>query len=381
MKLIPALAGALALAYATLAHATTVVVPASAVHLCINVHDQDAAQAVSAMRATSFTCYRKDATGAPLEAALAAAGFKGDYIVTDGPLPTGQVAKVSALAKAFPGSVEFVEGRNEVNNRATVYGGYKDTGGGDQSNRSAIHLYMRDLMTTVHADPNLAGVPVLAHTDIHASWAPADWANAHAYDGDTDSWPDYWPAQVAKEMAAAMPGKPQAMTEFGSKTTARQPYLLAQWVAASLQAGIDRMWLYELRDQPGDPYGLYNADWTPKPAADVIGRLNAVLADRGQGVATKPLGVTVSDPAINSVLIAKSDGSYVHLLWRSWPDGKPHPFTWSYDRATTVRAVMYPHSAALWTWDSFSWSKSAGQASDWNTYTDGVLVLQVKPAS
>ena len=39
MKSIPAVAGALALACATLAHAATVVVPASAVHLCINVHD------------------------------------------------------------------------------------------------------------------------------------------------------------------------------------------------------------------------------------------------------------------------------------------------------------------------------------------------------
>lgn len=381
MRNASAFASSLALACAAVAHAGTVVVPASAVHLCVNIHDQDAAQAVTAMKATGFTCYRKDATGAPLDGALAAAGFKGDFIVTDGPQPKGQLAKISVLAKAYPPSVEFVEGRNEINNRATVYGGFTDTGGANQTNRSAIHLYMRDLVANVRADPNLAGVPVLAHTDIHASWAPADWANAHAYDGDTDSWPDYWPGQVAKEMSAAMPGKPQAMTEFGVKHADRAPYLLPQWIAASLQAGIDRLWLYELRDEPGDLYGLYNADWTPKPAADVIRRLNAVLANAGQGGSAKPLGVTVSDPAVNSVLIAKADGSYVHLLWRSWPDGKVHPFTWSYDRAAIVQAVMYPHSAATWTWDSFSWSKGAKQPSDWNTYADGVLVLQVKPAS
>ena len=376
MKLIPALAGVLALACATLAHAATVAVPASSVHLCVNVHDQDASQVVSAMKAAGFGCYRKDATGAPLESALAAAGFKGDFIVTDGPGPAQQMAKVSALAHAYPGAVESVESRNEVNNRATVYGGFTDTTGGDQSKRQAIGLYDAALEATVNG--LLPGVPVLAHTDIHASYGPTDWANAHAYDGDTDSWPDYWPAQVAKEMAAAMPGKPQALTEFGVKHADREPYLLPQWIATSLQAGIDRVWLYELRDAPGDAYGLYNADWKPKPAVAVLAKLNRLLADTGQGGAAKPLGVIVSDPAVNSVLIAKGDGSYVHLLWRSWPDGKVHPFTWSYDRAMHVTARILPTPASTGLFD-FGWSKRAGQPSDWMSYSGGVLVLEVRP--
>ena len=50
MKLISLLAGALALACANLAHAGTVVVPASAVRLCVNIHDQDAPQVVTAMK-------------------------------------------------------------------------------------------------------------------------------------------------------------------------------------------------------------------------------------------------------------------------------------------------------------------------------------------
>ena len=179
-------------------------------------------------------------------------------------------------------------------------------------------------------------------------------------------------------MAAAMPGKPQALTEFGVKHADREPYLLPQWIAASLEAGIDRMWLYELRDAPGDAYGLYNADWTPKPAVAVLAKLNRLLADTGQGGAAKPLGVTVSDPAINSVLIPKSDGSYVHLLWRSWPDGKVHPFTWAYDRAMHVTARMLPTPASTGLFD-FGWSKRAGQPSDWLSYSGGVLVLEVRP--
>lgn len=374
------LLGLLAYAFTTQCHSANVTVPASAVHLCVNVHDQDGVRAISAMRETGFTCFRKDATGAPMEAALAAAGAKGDYIITDGPQPSGQLAKVSALAKAYPGSVEFLESRNEVNNRATMFRGLTDTVGADQSRRQAIQLYDAALEASVRADPNLVGVQVLAHTDIHASPSSNDWANAHAYDGETDSYPDYWPWKAAQEMGSAMPGKPQALTEFGVKHAERQARLLPQWVAASLANGIDRLWLYELRDAPGDPYGLYNADWTPKPAIVVIRRLNAVLADRGVSP-VRPLAVTVSDTAINSVLIGKSDGSYVHLLWRSWPDGKVHPFTWSYDRNATVRAVMYPHSAATWVWDSFLWIKAAGQPSGWSSYTDGVLVLVVKPTS
>ena len=181
MKLIRALAGVLALACATLAHAATVVVPASAVHLCVNVHDQDAPQVVTSMRAAGFTCYRKDATGGAIENTLAATGFTGDFIVTDGPGPTQQMALVAKLAHAFPGSVGSVESRNEVNNRATSYGGFTDTTGGDQSKRQAIVLYDAALEATVNS--LLPGVPVLAHTDIHATYGATDFANAHAYDG------------------------------------------------------------------------------------------------------------------------------------------------------------------------------------------------------
>ena len=372
-RLLLGLFALLTVAGAPLAHAATVTVKAQDIHLCVNVHDQDASGVVAGMKAAGFTCYRKDATGAPLETDLAKAGYAGDFIVTDGPSPTGQMAEVAALAKAVPGSVQSVEGRNEINNRATVYGGFTDTGGFDQSNRSAIHEYMRDLVGTVHT--MLPGVPVLAHTDIHSTWAPADYANAHAYDGDTDSFPDYWPYTVAGEMKAAMPGAPQALTEFGSKTTGRQARLLPQWIADALLNGIDRMWLYELRDESGDPYGLFDANWNDRGAVAPIASLNALFADTGPAFTPAPLNVTTSDDGVNSVLIAKSDGSYVHLIWRSWPDGAQHPIRWTYDRPMQVIAhgadggVFY-----------FPWTKPAGQPNDWQTYVEGVIVLELRPA-
>ena len=372
MRHLTALGAALALACASAAHAGTVTVRAQDVHLCVNVHDQDASGVIAGMQATGFNCYRKDSTGAAVETTLAQAGYVGDYIVTDGPTPTGQMAQVTALAKAMPGSVGFVEGRNEINNRATVYGGFTDTGGFDQSNRSAIHEYMRDLKTTVAT--LLPGTPLLAHTDIHATWAPSDYANAHAYDGTTDSYPDYWPATVAAEMQAAMPGVPQMLTEFGVMHADRQARLLPQWIASTLQNGIDHMWLYEMRDAPNDPYGLYNADWSQKPAVPVIAQLNGLVHDSGKG-AYSTLGVTTSDDGVNSVLIDRGDGSYVHLIWRSYPDGQQHPISWAYDRPMHVTA---------WGEDGqtfrIDWSKNAGETSSWSNYVEGVIVLEISPA-
>ena len=64
-------------------------------------------------------------------------------------------------------------------------------------------------LSAVCGFPQLAGVPVLAHTDIHATPSSADYANAHGYD-PANSWglASYWMPQIAAEMTKAMPGKP-----------------------------------------------------------------------------------------------------------------------------------------------------------------------------
>ena len=379
MKLPSFLAGALMLLGALGAQAqTTTVVPAAAIHLCLNVHDQDEPHAVSEMKALGFTCYRKDSTGAPIETELARAGITADFIASDGPGPTGQMSHIAALSRAFPGSVGFIESRNEVNNHQTVYGGFTDTVGFDQSQRHAILSYDAALEATANA--MTPGIPVISHTDIHATPSSNDYANAHAYDpANGYGLPSYWIGHSINEMNLAMPGKPQAVTEYGTTNAATAPIILPQTVAQLILSGVMHSWIYELRDLPNDPYGLFNADWTPKPAVPVMTALNAVLADPGGNVPIQPLGVKISDPAINSVLIPKTDGSYIQILWRPWPDGKVHPFTWSYSRAMRVRAVMYPHTGGNLIWSNFAWRKAANQPSDWNTYVDGPLVLELKP--
>lgn len=74
------------------------------------------------------------------------------------------------------------------------------------------------------------------------------------------------------------------------------------------------------------PLRLFNADWSPKSAAPVIAQLNGLSENAGPSTfIPRALNVTTNDDGVNSMLIAKSNGSYVHLLWRSWPDGAVHP--------------------------------------------------------
>ena len=110
------------------------------------------------------------------------------------------------------------------------------------------------------------------------------------------------------------------------------------------------------------------------PAASSRTRSNWGLFCTGPAFTPKPLNVATSDDGVNSVLIAKSDGSYVHLIWRSWPDGKAHPIQWTYDRSMQVTA--HEADGQMFT---FPWTKAAGQPNDWLTYVEGVIVLELRP--
>ena len=182
--------------------------------------------------------------------------------------------------------------------------------------------------------------------------------------------------QVVKEMAAAFPGKPQVISEFGC-TGAFQAPGLPMWIASIIQAGASG-YLYALLDD-NEAFGLYDASYTAKRGQAPVARLMQALADGGTAFTPRPLNVSVSDPNVSSVVIAKSNGSYVHLLWRAWPDGNVHPFTWSYDRPMTVQAEMLASTGGTWIPDAFKWRKGAGQRSDWNNYMDGVIVLELTP--
>ena len=351
---------------------------ASDIRLGINVHpSQPVALIVSRMQQLGLTLYRCDMTTNPTHQQIAAAGLKGCLIHTDGPLITDQLRLTKAMEQAHPGAVEFCESRNEVNNRPTVYGGMTDTGGFDMSKRGAITAYDAAFQAAVKGDPVLGGKTTLAHTDLHASASACDYANTHGYE-NTLNTVDYWPPRLRGEMQAAMPGKPMAITEMGVHDQTHATAFLPQMIADCLFEGIIVVYLYELLES-GQGYGIFDVSGKDRGAARTVAMMATVLRDDGPDFTPMPLNVTVSDPMVKSVLVAKSDGSFAHLLWRSQPDGKVHPFTWSYDRPMHVRAHMLASSASTAIWPSLTWHKNAGQPSDWQSYVDGVIVLELTP--
>ena len=342
--------------------------------LGVNIHPgYDAKATISAMRDIGFRHFRMDTTSSHLNDALAEAGMLGCYICSDAPPSVaGQLGILERLELRRPGAVAFIEGRNEVNNHRTVYGGFEDSVGGDQSKRSAALLFMRNLYKAAKSTPALKAKSVLGFTDIHPVAAECDIANAHAYDGDTDSWPDYWPAHVAQEMMRAMPGKPMALTEYGVKHFDRQITLIPQWIAASLLAGIHISYLYALQDD-SETYGVYDRLWAPKPVVEVLGKYGSMLAPKDKATSLHPLKVTIDEPGVNSVLVRRSDHAYAHLIWRSWPRQQPPMLSWSYDRPVSV--LCHADGAGL---ASKAWTLAANEVSHWRDYQGGVVLLELQ---
>ena len=353
MKLLPLLAGALALA-ATLAHAATPM-RASAftdsigvgTHLTRQSAYYDAKKVQAALRYLGVR-HLRDAAPDPRAAypavfgAYAELGY--DFTLTGSGYSTAAQAERQAAAfqAAHPGAIAALEGYNEPNNWQRPpqgwYAGGSDTHVGAQA-------YTRELVT--HGF-ELPGVAILDASDEPPPACAGSAVNVHSY------------AKYSKSQANPQIGYPQPtlwydlgryrraclsqltwVTETGYYTSAGvdgvsepvQAQYLLQSLAYDAQQGVLRTYLYELLDQStGSPnsemnYGLFHTDGKPKPVATQLRSLLAALSDKGSDAASfmpKPLRVTFDDPAVKSLLLAKSDGSYVMLFWKEqnlW-DGK-----------------------------------------------------------
>ena len=68
--------------------------------------------------------------------------------------------------------------------------------------------------------------------------------------------------------------------------------------------------------------GIYNADWTPKPAAIALHNLTTLLADTGTGgVAPGSLSYSIAgEPSsVQTTLLEKSNGTFVLVIWNDVP--------------------------------------------------------------
>ena len=189
------------------------------------------------------------------------------------------VANLAAFAGKHPGSVRYVEGPNEVDN------GLSKTPAKAQAARSAAVALMVQIYAAVKASAVLKAVPVVNFTSQTGTVGKSDRSNAHIYPSGANP-PEAWIKQAWAAHVAATPKEPLVVTEFGyptlgAVTNADQAKWVAQGYQDLVSLGAEFVYAYQLVDGYPDAtdtnyqnhFGLFNLDWTPKPAAAAIAAL------------------------------------------------------------------------------------------------------------
>ncbi|WP_322068601.1 calcium-binding protein [Paraburkholderia bannensis] len=347
-------------------------------------------------------------TSAPLSSYvwLAQQGVKFSFVIR--PDVADSLLQLERFDAAAPRSVAAVEGFNEINNFPVRYNGLTGEPAGFAA-QQAIYQH-------VHGNARFANVPVydltgydVAHVSTRAG--AADYANQHVYpqNGEQPAWNangDKWFAWSLDGLRKF--GLPLVVTEFGYFTIPQ-----AGWVrigvdepsqgkgvlnglfdAASL--GVTRTYIYELLDEKPDPqnansemhFGLFRNDHTPKPAANTIRNLTAILRGTPTGSAANdsPSYTLRGMPESGrSLLLAGGNGHYLLALWNEVPfwdraTGKP------LNAATVKVQVEFDHairSAALYDPTVSADPQQRFDASQKLTVDvpDHVILLDVTPGS
>ena len=332
---------------------------------------------------------------------LADAGFHFDLMYNQQDNLAGYVTQVHNLEVAHPGSVLTLEGVNEINN-----------------NISSAIAWQKDIFTRVNADPVLANKPVIAPSLSGADpavygqlqvGAYSDYGNIHEYWGNgqpaygwSPSDSAWWWSTWVKDGQISVPGKPVAVTETGISTANAgggvdptvQAKEILNAVMDAAKNGAPFTYLYELASSqnagPSDPesnFGLYNYDWTAKPAAVALHNFTSILTDGGD--LSGPAGGL--DYAIQGVpqwggqmLFQEGDGSQDIVVWAE-------PDIWNEGSRTVVAAPNTPITIDLATaasvaiYDPMKGSTPVqvlGTTSHITfNVTDHPLIVEIKPVS
>jgi len=242
-----------------------------------------------------------------------------------------------------PGAIESYEGPNEADQNAAA------------SWPAAVVAFQRRLYASVHADPALRGIRVIAPSftseaaalTIGDLSAMVDCGNAHIYfagrNPGTAGWGDSgrfgtygslgYNVALARVVASQ---KPLIVTESGYATAVRttdavSPVIAARYLPRVLlenwNAGIARTYLYELVDagtKDDGGFGLLDETGEPKPAYHAI--KNFVAALDAIGSSTRPADLRCAlhgSPDVHATLLAGSRGRFVLAVWREVPGSSP----------------------------------------------------------
>ncbi len=243
-----------------------------------------------------------------------------------------QMQQLDDFAAAYPGSIQAVEGANEINNFPCKNG---------SSNEAAGEAFQRSLYNDVHGDSRLQGVPVLymtgaAPVNLSIDTGMADVANTHPY-----AYRGVQPfARLASDFPSyftSMPGNfPKAITETGYATLpnpndpdgvdepAQAEMILNTYFDSALE-GVAHTYIYQLLDPYADAqgnngdshYGFFHLDNSPKIIAYAMRHLADIFPpDQASSARTVTASITgLPNGTGHALALTGSDGSVALFLW------------------------------------------------------------------
>jgi lysophospholipase L1-like esterase len=314
---------------------------------------------------------------------VAAAHVKFDFVdeqfSTTGSLqPAAQLANYNSLEAVAPGSIDYIEGLNEINNQPITYDGSGSSGQGQDELNAAL-AYQQTIYQEVTSDPALSGIGIAYFTGYDAGSIPvgpdpfktsglatADTQHPYPQFGQA---PSYWvnpapafPNLTAEDIAG---GAPMVYTETGYSSVptvggsgvdeATQARYSLDLLLDDAKNGIKTTYIYDINDDGpmgssvDDGFGLFYAyDNTAdpngaKPAATAIHNMNVILADTGAQASSFTLNaidfsVAGQTATSNNMEMQRSDNTSIIALWDEQP-------IWNDQTATEIAPT--PHNETI----------------------------------
>jgi len=335
----------------------------------VNVHlsglpASRAADIVGALEYLGVDLIRTGANAAMLEAGgllsrLALAEVEFDILLPGRISPGVTIDALEQFAIAHPGSVQAIEGPNEVNNFPFTYEGLTGAAAGLAFFDDALAEIEGSSALSSVAKYDLTGVP----QSDRLSTLATDYVNLHPYPKLGKQ-----PYNVLAKALSLRPAEEKGVviTETGYHTGATgaaweavdeitQAKLTLNLLADAVRLGVAATYLYDLADKP-DPtgisvdanLGLFDQTLQPKPVATALHNLTSILKDdsvEAATFATDTFDYTLTGmPASgSSLLLEKASGVHALLVWAE-------PDIWNETTNASIQAPLSRvkvHFAAL----------------------------------
>lgn len=247
---------------------------------------------------------------------------------------------LAVLETAHPGIVLAIEGPNETNNFPISFNG--------QSSPLADIPYQAALYSAVKANSVLSAKPVYYYTGNYTAGTLAglaDYANGHPYPTGNNGGDQPSPridSEYTGHFSMPLSSYARVGTETGYTTVngidqATQAKNTLNSYLDAFKQGLKEIYPYQLLADllplgTDEGFGLFNNDFSPKPAATAIHNMTTILQDTGPSFGPGQLAYSLTNlPALGkSLLLQKSTGTYELVVWsetQNWNDSTHLPIT------------------------------------------------------